>query len=116
MTKRIRTLTVSRLYREWGEPHHKGECVVPSIRLNGRWLAALGFEPGQKIRVTTNGATLTLAPITFESDSEIMEPRLCLKAPYGGRGGVSLESIPALAPRRMTTGDISVRPCNTDTL
>jgi len=71
MTKRIRTLTVSRLYREWGEPHHKGECVVPSIRLNGRWLAALGFEPGQKIRVTTNGATLTLAPITFESDSEL---------------------------------------------
>jgi hypothetical protein len=28
---RIRTLTVSRLYREWGEPHRKRECVVPGI-------------------------------------------------------------------------------------
>jgi hypothetical protein len=67
MTNRIRTLTVSRLYREWGEPHRKRECTVPSIRLNGRWLAALGVEPGQKISVITNGATITLAPISFES-------------------------------------------------
>jgi hypothetical protein len=40
---------------------------VPSIRLNGKWLAALGVVPGQKIRVITNGATITLAPIGFES-------------------------------------------------
>ena len=68
MSNRMRTLTVSRLYREWGEPHRKRECVVPAVRLNGKWLAALGFEPGQKIRLTTNGATITLAPISFESE------------------------------------------------
>lgn len=63
----MRTLTVSRLYREWGELHQKRECTVPTIRLSGKWLAALGFEPGQKIRVITNGATITLTPISFES-------------------------------------------------
>jgi Toxin SymE, type I toxin-antitoxin system len=63
----MRILTVSSLYREWGELHRKNECVVPSIRLNGKWLAALGVEPGQKIRVITNGGTITLAPISFES-------------------------------------------------
>jgi hypothetical protein len=68
MTKRIRTLTVSRLYREWGEFHRKGECVVPSIRLNGKWLAALGIVPGQKIRVITNGPIITLAPVNLESE------------------------------------------------
>ena len=64
----MRTLTVSSLHREWGEPHCKKECVVPSIRLNGNWLAALGFTPGQKIRVITNGAIVTLAPVSFESE------------------------------------------------
>jgi hypothetical protein len=49
----MRTLTVSSLHREWGEPHRKNECVVPSIRLNGKWLTALGFVSGQKIRVVT---------------------------------------------------------------
>jgi len=63
MTTRMRTLTVSRLYREWGEPHRKRECVVPSIRLNGKWLSQLGIAPGQKIRVVTNGAIITLAPV-----------------------------------------------------
>jgi hypothetical protein len=68
MTNTMRTLTVSRLYREWGDFHWRRECPVPAVRLNGKWLAALGFEPGQKIRVTTNGATITLAPISFESE------------------------------------------------
>jgi Fe2+ transport system protein FeoA len=64
----MRTLTVSSLYREWGEPHRKSECIVPSIRLNGKWLAALGIVPGQKIRVITNGAIMTLAPVRFDSE------------------------------------------------
>jgi Fe2+ transport system protein FeoA len=68
MSNRIRTLTVSPLYREWGEPHRKRECVVPSVRLNGKWLAALGIVPGQKIRVITNGPIITLAPVNFESE------------------------------------------------
>jgi hypothetical protein len=67
MINRMRTLTVSRLYRESGELHRKRECTVPSIRLSGKWLSQLGIAPGQKIRVTTNGATITLAPISFES-------------------------------------------------
>jgi hypothetical protein len=68
MTSRTRTLTVSSLHREWGERHRKRECVVPSIRLNGKWLSTLGIAPGQKIRVVTNGAIITLAPVAFENE------------------------------------------------
>jgi hypothetical protein len=58
-----RTLTVSALDRQWGEAHRENECaVVPSIRLNGKWLAALGLLPGQKIHVMTNGSIITIAP------------------------------------------------------
>jgi len=64
----MRELTVSSLHREWGQPHRKNECVVPSIRLNGKWLAALGIVSGQKIRVVTNGAIVTLAPMSFDSE------------------------------------------------
>src|SRR5260370_16267073 len=60
-----RTLTVSSLFRQWGDAHRKNECIVPSIRLNGKWLASLGFVSGQKIRVITNGAIITLAPVSF---------------------------------------------------
>jgi hypothetical protein len=59
----MRTLTVSTLYREWGEPLRKRECVVPSIRLNGKWLTRLDIVPGQKIRVITNGSIITLEPV-----------------------------------------------------
>jgi hypothetical protein len=68
MINRIRTLTVSSLHREWGEAHRKRECVVPSVRLNGKWLSSLGIVPGQKIRVITNGAIITLAPVNFERE------------------------------------------------
>ena len=27
------------------------ECVVPEIRLNGKWLSHLGFEMGKKVKV-----------------------------------------------------------------
>ena len=63
-----RTLTVSGLHREWGEAHRREHSVVPSIRLNGNWLSALGIMPGQKIRVVTNGAIITLAPVSFDGD------------------------------------------------
>jgi hypothetical protein len=64
----MRTLTVSSLHRQWGEPHRKRECVVPSIRLNGKWLRQLGIMPGQKVRVVTNGSIITLAPLSFEGE------------------------------------------------
>jgi hypothetical protein len=63
-----RTLTVSTLFRQWGEGHRKNECVVPSIRLSGKWLAALGLVTGQKIRVITNGSIITLAPVAFDRE------------------------------------------------
>jgi len=63
----IRTLTVSGLYRQWGE-HRKRDCVVPSIRLNGKWLAALGIVPGKKIHVATNGGIITIKLVTFDSE------------------------------------------------
>jgi hypothetical protein len=64
----MRTLTVSSLHREWGELHRRRECAVPSIRLNGKWLTSLGIVAGQKIRVITNGAIITLAPVSFDSE------------------------------------------------
>jgi hypothetical protein len=63
-----RTLTVSSLYRQWGEPHRKRECIVPSIRLNGQWLAALGFVSGKKISVATNGTAITITPFQDEGE------------------------------------------------
>jgi hypothetical protein len=63
-----RTLTVSALYRQWGEEHRKNESAVPSIRLNGKWLAALGLLPGHKIRVITNGSIITIAPVSGATD------------------------------------------------
>jgi hypothetical protein len=48
--------------------HRKNECAVPSIQLNGKWLAALGLVPGQKIRVITNGSIITLAPVAFNHE------------------------------------------------
>jgi hypothetical protein len=61
-SSRQRTLTISSLHRQWGSAHRKNECCVPSIRLNGKWLAALGFASGQKVRVMTNGSIITIAP------------------------------------------------------
>jgi hypothetical protein len=60
----VRTLTVSSLFRQWGPDHRRTEAVVPGIRLNGKWLAALGILPGQKIRVVTDGATIIIAPVS----------------------------------------------------
>jgi hypothetical protein len=67
-----RTLTVSSLYREWGAPYRKGHSVVPSIRLSGNWLSALGIMPGQKIRVVANGAMLysTYRELVLPAESE----------------------------------------------
>jgi hypothetical protein len=42
---------------------------VSSIRLNGKWLSALGIMPGQKIRVVANGAIITLAAVSFDGDT-----------------------------------------------
>jgi hypothetical protein len=64
----MRTLTVSSLHRQWGAEHRKNECCVPSIRLNGKWLTALGLAPGQKIRVVTNGSIITIAPVAFDRE------------------------------------------------
>jgi hypothetical protein len=59
-----RTLTVSSLHREWGEAHRREH----SVALNGNWLSTLGIMPGQKIRVVTNGAVITLTPVSFEGE------------------------------------------------
>jgi hypothetical protein len=64
MTKRIRTLTVSRLYREWGDFHRRRECTVPR-------------------------AIITLAPISFESGelTSIARPKSAVLEPESLRTG-----------------------------
>jgi hypothetical protein len=59
----LRTLTVSSL---WRPPRQ--DNVVPSIRLNGKWLAALGIRPGQRVRVVTNGSIITIAPVQLDDE------------------------------------------------
>ena len=46
----MRTLTVSSLYRGWDRTRCE-ERVVPALRINGKWLEAHGFHPGDKVRV-----------------------------------------------------------------
>lgn len=67
-TSTARTLTVSSLYREWGQQHRKKECIVPSIRLNGKWLATLGFVRGQRISVVAKGTTITIIQLVDGND------------------------------------------------
>jgi hypothetical protein len=43
-----RTLTVSTLYRQWGS-HHKNDCYVPNIRLNGKWLGQTCGKTGWQV-------------------------------------------------------------------
>jgi hypothetical protein len=59
---RTRIITVSSLFREWGQQHTKNQCVVPSIRLNGKWLTALGLVSGQKLSVVTYDTMITITP------------------------------------------------------
>ena len=56
----MRKLTVSTLRRQWGQMHRSREGYVPSIRLNGNWLANAGFTPGQKVAVTVEDRQLQI--------------------------------------------------------
>jgi hypothetical protein len=55
-----RTLTVSSSFRQ------KQNDVVPSIRLSGRWLAAV-VEIGQAVHVTATRDSITITPISVDS-------------------------------------------------
>jgi hypothetical protein len=52
----VRKLTISKLYR--------GNQAVPSIRLNGKWLQAAGFDAGQSIQVTVEAGRLVITQAT----------------------------------------------------
>jgi hypothetical protein len=56
----MRALTVSRLHRESGPLHRRAHSVVPSIRLNGSWLDALGFKVGERVLVTVENGALRI--------------------------------------------------------
>lgn len=56
----MKTHTVSSLHRESGQGCMRRHTRVPAVRLTGKWLAALGFTAGVKIRVHATAGTLTL--------------------------------------------------------
>jgi len=60
-----RRLTVSTL-REPRPPrglyNPRPDRVVPFLRLRGRWLEELGFEPGETVRVQTAPGRLVITP------------------------------------------------------
>ena len=57
----IRTLTVSAVYREWGALWRRRYSWVPALRLQGHWLGAVGFKPGQKVEVIVGADSIVIA-------------------------------------------------------
>ena len=62
-----RRLTVSTL-REPRPPRSlynpRPDRVVPFLRMRGRWLEELGFEPGVKVRVEVSPERLVITPVS----------------------------------------------------
>lgn len=58
----MKTLTVSKLFRalRWESQ------FVPFIRCGGKWLAAAGFHPGDKVTVRVENGALIIEPATRE--------------------------------------------------
>jgi len=62
---RIRSPKTCRVGGGWypgSGPHHAGEAV-PRLRLRGRWLEALGFEVGARLRIIRSEGAITLQVI-----------------------------------------------------
>jgi Toxin SymE, type I toxin-antitoxin system len=57
MTKQ---LTVSRIYAVPKKFSNKPLASRPYIRIKGKWLEELGFQPGDKITITQNYNHLTI--------------------------------------------------------
>ena len=56
----MKTRIVSKQFRQSGPDHRCTWTKVPAIRLTGKWLAQLGFEPGAKFTVRVEGSALVL--------------------------------------------------------
>lgn len=44
--------------------------VIPSIRLQGKWLEKLGYQPGQEIIIREEGCKLVIEKISVEKATE----------------------------------------------
>jgi hypothetical protein len=51
-----RTLTVSSLYREWGEPHRKNQCTVPERQAEWKMACSAWNRARPENSFVTNGA------------------------------------------------------------
>ncbi len=60
-----RRLTVSRLVTPRARPSagYEAVSVVPFLRISGQWLAKLGFEPGDRVRVAGEPGRLEVARV-----------------------------------------------------
>jgi Toxin SymE, type I toxin-antitoxin system len=58
-----RILTVSNVHREWGADNRRKYQSVPALRLNGNWLAKIGFVAGQRVRVIASVHSITIAHV-----------------------------------------------------
>jgi hypothetical protein len=58
--RRIRVLTVSAVYREWGVAHQRRHTFVPALRLSGDWLRVAGFKTGEKVQLHSEGGVITI--------------------------------------------------------
>ena len=56
----MRTLTVSKQQRQWGDLDRLRYANVPAVHLSGRWLEQHGFTPGVKINVRVESGALIL--------------------------------------------------------
>ncbi len=59
----FRKLTIHSKFRN----RTRGNTTVPEIRLEGKWLDALGFKQGQKVKIRQEANKLT---ITIDNEKE----------------------------------------------
>lgn len=55
----IRNITV---YGHFSPRSYYGECLVPQIRLNGKWLRDAGFDIQDRIKIVVSNKCLVIVP------------------------------------------------------
>ncbi|MDR2920748.1 MAG: type I toxin-antitoxin system SymE family toxin [Tannerella sp.] len=61
----IRNITV---YGHFSPRSYHGECLVPQIRLNGKWLREAGFDVQDRIKIVVSNKCLVIIPDEEKKD------------------------------------------------
>jgi hypothetical protein len=78
-----RMLTVGCLWRGGGS-----DDVYPSIRLEGKWLAAIDFEIGQRVLIVVTTNSITITPVTTDGQERAQR---CFELPRDARSRYTVQ-------------------------